>query len=171
MMPVMRLIAMAGMGTEGGHMARKYSGVGGGDWLWDRLKFALIVIVLYILAVNNADALNAGASAFWQRFRFPPSVTMFVSGSYQPMQQAVQAQPTQPVQQQPIQQPLLLPVPVQAESAAAVASGRTYTVQAGDTIISIARTQLGDERRWHEICSINNIDCSRITPGQVIQLP
>lgn len=49
---------------------------------------------------------------------------------------------------------------------------RTYTVRAGDNLISIAATLLGDPDRYLEICRLNQLpDCDLITVGQVLRLP
>ncbi|MEU8242748.1 LysM peptidoglycan-binding domain-containing protein [Actinoplanes missouriensis] len=50
----------------------------------------------------------------------------------------------------------------------------TYTVKSGDTLSGIARSQLGDEKRWPQIYVLNRKqirDPNRIIPGQVLQLP
>ncbi len=65
------------------------------------------------------------------------------------------------------------------------ASGQTYTVRAGDTLYSIAQTQLGDPGRWQEISDLNHLNArpartdsgiatytsNPITPGMVLQMP
>jgi nucleoid-associated protein YgaU len=51
---------------------------------------------------------------------------------------------------------------------------RTYTVRSGDTLTGIARSELGDERRWTEIFLLNRAvirDPARIFTGQVLVLP
>ncbi|WP_433824913.1 LysM peptidoglycan-binding domain-containing protein [Actinoplanes sp. CA-015351] len=50
----------------------------------------------------------------------------------------------------------------------------TYTVKDGDTLTGIARSQLGDEKRWPQIFVLNRKDIrdpNRILPGQVFLLP
>jgi nucleoid-associated protein YgaU len=48
----------------------------------------------------------------------------------------------------------------------------TYTVAAGDTLWSIAASELGDGARWQEIATLNHIkDADSIQPGQVLKLP
>jgi len=52
------------------------------------------------------------------------------------------------------------------------AAGRTYKVQAGDTLTSIAQKTLGAESRWHEIAEANPlIDPIKLRIGQVLKLP
>lgn len=53
-------------------------------------------------------------------------------------------------------------------------SARTYLVRPGDTYVSIARSQLGDPRRWREIYELNRDrfpDPDRIEAGVTIRLP
>lgn len=48
----------------------------------------------------------------------------------------------------------------------------TYTVRAGDTLQSIAASQLGDSSRWTEIAALNAIrDPRNLTVGQQLRLP
>ena len=73
----------------------------------------------------------------------------------------------------------LLPVPTILQSDQAVpqavgTSGKTYTVQAGDTLNKIAREHLGDGNAFMKIFNENQdqlTDPDRITPGQVLKLP
>ena len=52
------------------------------------------------------------------------------------------------------------------------ASGRTYTVRAGDTLSGIAAAQLGNAGLWTQIASLNNIrDPRTLQAGQVLKLP
>lgn len=52
-----------------------------------------------------------------------------------------------------------------------LAEGRTYTVQAGDTLRSIATRELGDANRWSDLARINHLSSPyRIEVGQVLQL-
>jgi len=54
----------------------------------------------------------------------------------------------------------------------AAASGRACIVQKGDTLRSIARRELGDERRWKEIASANpGLDPAKLAIGQRLKLP
>ncbi len=51
-------------------------------------------------------------------------------------------------------------------------SGKTYTIQPGDTFSSIAVTVYGAERHWMTIARANpKVDSRRLRVGQVIQLP
>ncbi|WP_143529851.1 LysM peptidoglycan-binding domain-containing protein [Salibaculum halophilum] len=55
-------------------------------------------------------------------------------------------------------------LPLQAEE---------YQVQAGDTLMSIARSELGSAARWRELCEINRDqldDCDRILAGMTLIL-
>ncbi|WP_127502754.1 LysM peptidoglycan-binding domain-containing protein [Actinoplanes solisilvae] len=55
-----------------------------------------------------------------------------------------------------------------------VVEPKTYTVKAGDTLISIAASQLGAANRWPQIYALNQAlirDPNRIFPGQVFVLP
>jgi nucleoid-associated protein YgaU len=53
-----------------------------------------------------------------------------------------------------------------------VASNRACVVQKGDTLRSIARRELGDERRWKEIASANpNVDPNKLSIGARLKLP
>jgi nucleoid-associated protein YgaU len=52
--------------------------------------------------------------------------------------------------------------------------GHTYTVKAHDGLMSIARTQLGNEHRWKEILALNpeiQAPDYRLKVGQVIKMP
>jgi nucleoid-associated protein YgaU len=54
------------------------------------------------------------------------------------------------------------------------APGKTYTVQAGDTLSKIARQHLGDANAYMKIYEINRDQLSNpdlIKPGQVLKLP
>ncbi len=49
---------------------------------------------------------------------------------------------------------------------------RTYTIQKGDTLWSIARTQLGDGKRYKEIMELNpGLEPNKLRIGTVIKLP
>ncbi len=52
------------------------------------------------------------------------------------------------------------------------AGARMYTVKKGDGLMSIARRELGDAKRWREIKTLNNIsNPDKISVGQQIKLP
>lgn len=56
-------------------------------------------------------------------------------------------------------------------TAPAVAD-KTYVVQAGDTLTSIARAQLGSTARWKEIQTLNKLtDPNRVVEGMTLKLP
>jgi nucleoid-associated protein YgaU len=53
-------------------------------------------------------------------------------------------------------------------------AGRTYTVQAGDTLSKIAKTHLGDANAYMKIFNANTdqlSDPDKIKPGQVLKIP
>ncbi len=56
-----------------------------------------------------------------------------------------------------------------------VPGGRTYVVQEGDTLSSIARNELGKVSRWAEIYQLNREALGRdydyLTPGMRLTLP
>lgn len=58
---------------------------------------------------------------------------------------------------------------------AQAASGQTVTVQAGDSLYSIAQTHLGNGAAWPELCAQNSEllggDCNHLNPGMVLNLP
>ena len=59
-------------------------------------------------------------------------------------------------------------------SGAAAATGRTYTVKAGDTLSGIAKAQLGDANAYMKIFEANRDqlnDPDKIQPGQVLKIP
>ena len=59
-----------------------------------------------------------------------------------------------------------------AATGANKSAARTYTVQKGDTLIKIARTQYGDEHRWKQIAAANpGVSANSIKVGQKINLP
>ena len=54
------------------------------------------------------------------------------------------------------------------------ATGKTYTVKAGDTLSKIAKEQLGDANAYQEIFNANRdqlTDPDTIKPGQVLKIP
>ncbi|MGQ0614755.1 MAG: LysM peptidoglycan-binding domain-containing protein [Planctomycetaceae bacterium] len=57
-------------------------------------------------------------------------------------------------------------------SSPAAESGRTYQVQEGDDLSTIARKHLGSARRYREILQLNpGLDARRLRIGQTIRLP
>jgi LysM repeat protein len=61
-----------------------------------------------------------------------------------------------------------------APAAASSAAARTYTVQAGDTLSAIAKTQLGSAGAYMKIFEANRdqlSDPDKIKPGQVLRIP
>ena len=63
------------------------------------------------------------------------------------------------------------PLPA-APAAAATAGSRSYTVKKGDTLFSIAKTQLGSGRDWQKIVAINpGLSPQKLRVGQQIVLP
>jgi nucleoid-associated protein YgaU len=61
---------------------------------------------------------------------------------------------------------------VGAASGANRSAARSYTVQKGDTLIKIARTQYGDEHKWKQIAAANpGVNANSIKVGQKINLP
>src|SRR5512145_2128732 len=61
-----------------------------------------------------------------------------------------------------------------ASPAAAAASAKTYTVQAGDTLSKIAKEHLGSAGAYMKIFELNKdqlTDPDKIKPGQVLRLP
>ena len=61
-----------------------------------------------------------------------------------------------------------------AGAGAQASAGRTYTVQAGDTLSGIAKQHLGDASKYTKIFEANRdvlSDPDKIKPGQVLKLP
>lgn len=81
------------------------------------------------------------------------------------------AQPTQPIQPTVPPTAPVKPTPVQPPTVSPSVPGQ-YTVRAGDTLSSIARTQLGNAQRWEEIARLNGIQPPYgLRVGQVLRLP
>jgi LysM repeat protein len=83
------------------------------------------------------------------------------------------AQPVQPAQPTPAP---AQPAPVQGVTPIDSVSKILYTVKKGDTLSSIARTELGNWKRWPEIAQMNrpvigSTNTHWIYPGQVLTLP
>jgi nucleoid-associated protein YgaU len=61
-----------------------------------------------------------------------------------------------------------------AAAAPAAAPAKTYTVQPGDTLSGIAKSQLGNANDYTKIFELNRdqlSDPNKIKPGQVLKLP
>lgn len=57
-------------------------------------------------------------------------------------------------------------------SARVTNTSKTYTIQEGDTLASIALEVFGDEQAWTTIAAANNIkDADEITVGMVLKIP
>ena len=69
--------------------------------------------------------------------------------------------------------PRTSPVPPRNPAVAAPtdASGKSYTVQKGDTLYSISRKMYGTHKRWKEIQDANGLPNDNIKIGQVLKLP
>ncbi len=66
----------------------------------------------------------------------------------------------------------LAPNAAPEKSEKPVSGARTCTVQKGDTLRSIARRELGNEKRWKEIASLNpSVDPSKLAIGMRVKLP
>jgi hypothetical protein len=66
------------------------------------------------------------------------------------------------------------PAPAGAAPAAVKTSSATHTVQAGETLWSIAQRYLGNPRRWRDIAEANGLPMDaqkRLPVGKVLQLP
>ena len=49
--------------------------------------------------------------------------------------------------------------------------GETYTVQSGDTLVTIARNFYGDAQKYQLIVDANNLDSTTLTVGQELIIP
>jgi nucleoid-associated protein YgaU len=64
------------------------------------------------------------------------------------------------------------PQPIPVTPAPTTIAGRTYVVQRGDTLWSIAARQYGSGSRWRDIAAANGIvDERKIAVGQTLVLP
>ena len=76
---------------------------------------------------------------------------------------------------QPVPRPLpltIVPPPTTLPTTTPSDASRTYKVQSGDTLTSIAQKNLGSESRWHEIAEANPmIDPIKLRVGQVLKMP
>lgn len=69
-------------------------------------------------------------------------------------------------------QALALRTSLQSQRAKRGTARRRYTVKQGETLVSIARTHLGDPGRWVEIVKLNNLrDPRAVKPGARILIP
>ncbi len=67
--------------------------------------------------------------------------------------------------------PTVKPLPT-ASAAPAASGAKKYTVKKGDTLIKIAREQLGDEHKLKDLKAANpGIDYDKLKEGQEINLP
>ena len=65
-------------------------------------------------------------------------------------------------------------IKVSPQAATVGTSGKTYTVQAGDTLSGIAKKHLGDASKYTKIFEANRdvlSDPDKIKPGQVLKIP
>ncbi|MBN2980109.1 LysM peptidoglycan-binding domain-containing protein [Cohnella algarum] len=81
-----------------------------------------------------------------------------------------------PARARPVQQPdgTTKLVKEQAQAWDPRVPQATYTLKPGDTLLKVARLQLGDSGRWREIQQLNNItdsELKRLQPGRVLQMP
>jgi len=75
------------------------------------------------------------------------------------------------IEPKPVAKSLVKPV-VSSKTEKSATSSRACIVQKGDTLRSIARRELGDERRWKEIASANpGLDPARLAIGMRLKLP
>ena len=66
------------------------------------------------------------------------------------------------------------PAPAPHAAPPAASSGRTYTVQSGDSLSKIAKREYGDASQWKKIHEANRDtikDPDLIHPGQTLKLP
>lgn len=67
------------------------------------------------------------------------------------------------------------PTPAAPAPTAEVAAGPTYEVQSGDTLLSIARDQLGDTNQWRRIYDANKdtigADPDKLKLGMTLKIP
>jgi nucleoid-associated protein YgaU len=72
------------------------------------------------------------------------------------------------------QKDIVAEIKVTGPAPAPPAAAKTYTVKAGDTLSSIAKTELGSPGAYMKIFELNkNVlsDPNKIQPGQVLRLP
>jgi nucleoid-associated protein YgaU len=92
----------------------------------------------------------------------------------EPLPASLASAPT-PVQQAPAPAPAPAAAPAyveQPEYTAPRATGRTYRIKPGDTLMKIARQEYNDASAWRRIADANSItNPDRILVGQEIVLP
>ena len=67
-----------------------------------------------------------------------------------------------------------LTFPSRSENAPGSAEARSYTVKSGDTLMTIARSELGSSNRWQEILDVNKqslVKPEQLKIGMVLKLP
>jgi len=72
------------------------------------------------------------------------------------------------------QKDIVADITVSPQPVATGTTGKTYTVQPGDTLSGIAKTHLGDGNAYMKIFDANRdqlSDPDKIKPGQVLKLP
>ncbi len=93
----------------------------------------------------------------------------------EPLEHAEAAEAPRPEPALPAASPAPSPsAGAKAAPAASRASGRTYTVRRGDTLIGIARSQYGNPSKVHAIFEANRQQLEspdRVAPGMVLVLP
>lgn len=97
------------------------------------------------------------------------------------LQTAIDEPPAAPIEDlsavpAPEAAPVVMPAPYAPaatyQPAPAAAAGRTYVVQRGDTLWSIATRELGSGKRWTEISDLNDgLQPKALKTGQTITLP
>lgn len=94
-----------------------------------------------------------------------PNVNGQAMGNSSP--QPYSAPPASSNQQIPVVQPSN-----SYSSSPSASSGNTYTVRRGDTLWSIASSQLGDGQRWRDIVAANpGLNPHKLAVGQQIVIP
>jgi nucleoid-associated protein YgaU len=87
------------------------------------------------------------------------------------------ASPVRPPLASPVPSPsaVVAAVPTQVPPTAVEVAGTTYEVQSGDTLLSIARDQLGDTTQWRRIYDANKdtigSDPDKLKLGQTLKIP
>jgi len=93
-------------------------------------------------------------------------------GTTQKWKDIAKANPGSSPENLKIGQKIVIPDVGSSTAQATNARAGTYTIKAGDTIRNIARTQLGDEKRWKELLDANpGINPKGLRAGQAINLP